>query len=337
MSHDEARRLWIQQALANSQDATESAADVLSLDGTPERELQPNVGSQVVRFLECLFQGNEQEEGNITFTQAGVVTSLTAFNEFTFDRSIFTDNTYSTGNDGYAIKTGGSKLVIRDTCIYQNSFAGSGAIQHFGDGTVDSTNNFVFDNGDDLTCEFIAQSSQSHLLRFEAANDITCIDADSSTCAVNESITLPPSSATESDPPSSTPSFSPSQMPDDSGPVPTGSPGPPADGSISSDAPSTIPTIVNMGDDEPTASPSTGGPTLTFSPSTEFKPTKEPTAETDPPSDVPSSVPSVPAVANDGARATGVTSHGVVLQAHCGGAWSSCVLVLVSLVMGMFK
>ena len=118
-------------------------AGSVSSAGVPGRALQSSFGSQKVKFIESAFVGNRENGDDIASSHMGVVTSLSEFNELTFIRSIFTLNVYRTGGQGYAVKTGGSKLIIQDTCIFENVFAGPGVVQHFGSGSIESTNNLV--------------------------------------------------------------------------------------------------------------------------------------------------------------------------------------------------
>ena len=53
--------------------------------------------------------------------QMGVVSSLTVFNSLAFASCIFTENIYNgvnDVNDGYAIRTSGSPLRVRDSCFF---------------------------------------------------------------------------------------------------------------------------------------------------------------------------------------------------------------------------
>jgi hypothetical protein len=146
---------------------------------------------QAVTFTDCVFQGNQQgNDESLPLTQYGVVTATTEFNPLAFGNCVFTNNTYSSsgGTGGYAIATGGSSLSIRDTCIYQNNFAGSvGAIQQYGGMTL-TVNNYASDNGNNLTCTFMAKSD----LRgrpADSAGNITCVESDATICANNVSDT----------------------------------------------------------------------------------------------------------------------------------------------------
>jgi hypothetical protein len=144
------------------------------------RALQVSQLVQAVTFTGCVFQGNQQGNETLALAQFGVVTAITEFNPLTFNKCVFTSNTFASASfGGYAIATGGSSLTMRDTCFYQNSFAGNGSIHQYGGLTL-AVNNYALDNGSNLTCGFIAQSD---LLRPESPSNITCIEADASTCA----------------------------------------------------------------------------------------------------------------------------------------------------------
>jgi hypothetical protein len=138
---------------------------------------------QAVTFTDCVFQGNQQGNESLPLTQYGVVSATTEFNPLAFNNCVFTNNTFtSSGYGGYAISTGGSSLTIRDTCIYQNEFAGSGAVQQYGGLTL-TVNNYAIDNGSNLTCTFMAKSD---LWRPAGSpGNITCVESDSTICASN--------------------------------------------------------------------------------------------------------------------------------------------------------
>jgi hypothetical protein len=285
-------------------------AGSVSSDGEPGRALQSSFGSQKVKFVESAFVDNRANDGVIELAHMGVVTSLSEYNELTFIRSIFTLNVYN-GDQGYAVKTGGSKLIIQDTCIFENVFAGPGVIQHFGSGSIESTNNLVRYNGYNLTCEFIAQSPQSGLLRFDVPDNITCIEPDAEECALT-------ANATESDAPSTVPSSTDGN--ETTAPAaPTRSSSPPPSNSTQepdseSDMPSSIPTIPDFGSSSPPAADnSTGQPTPssngTASPAGGDNATDDGAmAPTSLSSDAPSSVPSTQTIAKSGGG--GVSSKG---------------------------
>jgi hypothetical protein len=285
-------------------------AGSVSNDGEPGRALQSAFGSQIVKFVECAFVGNRAGDGDLALTQMGVVTSLSEFNELTFLSSIFTNNNYTRAGEGYAVKTGGSNLIIRDSCIFENVFAGHGVIQHFGSGSIEADNNLARYNGNNLTCEFIAQSSQSGLLRFDAPVNLTCIEPDALVCALNDTVVNPDSDA---------PSAVPSSL---DGTLDPTLPGGPDNGS---DMPSTIPTIAGSPVSDSTGQPADGSPaadstrrpTKTLAPTPASQPgTTSPGGETtiapaSISSDSPSNVPSTLTVANGGVSARGVaTSRG---------------------------
>jgi hypothetical protein len=133
-----------------------------------------------------------------------------------FSNCIFTENIYNGIDgvkDGYAIKTGGSPLDIRDCCFYNNEFIGYGVIQQFG-GSLEAVNNSAVKNGEsNLICGFVAKSD---LVKPENVGDITCIAADADACG----------------------SFD----------VPTSSPGTQGPTTVPSDIPSTQPSIADIAD-----------------------------------------------------------------------------------------
>jgi hypothetical protein len=304
-------------------------AGSVSSAGVPGRALQSSFGSQKVKFIESAFVGNRENGDDIASSHMGVVTSLSEFNELTFIRSIFTLNVYRTGGQGYAVKTGGSKLIIQDTCIFENVFAGPGVVQHFGSGSIESTNNLVRYNGYNLTCEFIAQSSQSGLLLFDVPENITCIEPDAVTCALT-------ANDTESDAPSSVPSSTDGTLAP-AGPSEPGATAPPTMSTDSdSDMPSTIPTIADdfgsSTQPQAAADDSTGQPTKTLAPTPSSPGTASPTmgagdnatgggggetmAPTSLSSDAPSNVPSTQTVAKkSGGVAPGIQGVATISQA----------------------
>ena len=161
-----------------------TSASIVNLDDARgnSRALQGLEVAQVIVFRDCLFTGNQQGVSGLPLTQRGVVSSITEFNPIIFQNCIFTNNTFD-AVDGYAIATGGSSLSISDSCVYENSFAGFGAIQSYGGGTTQSLNNYASDNGNDtLVCSFIATSGAADP---ESQDELTCINADTDTCAAS--------------------------------------------------------------------------------------------------------------------------------------------------------
>jgi hypothetical protein len=284
----------------------------------------------MVKFVECAFVGNRVGEGDITLRQNGVVTSLSEYNELTFISCIFTNNVYMRGGDGYAVKTGGSDLIIRDTCIFDNDFAGYGAVQHFGSGSIKANNNFARYNGNNLTCAFIAQSSQSGLLRYDVPGNLTCIEADALVCPLNGTTVNPDSDAPSMIPSSIDGTLNPTGPGVPTAPTVPTAVAPPAPTvpreptDTDSDMPSTIPTITTEFVSPPPAV-STGQPTKTLAPTPASPRTASPTAggdagETIAPatpstlsSDSPSNVPSTNTIAKGGVSTKGITSQGFLL------------------------
>jgi hypothetical protein len=204
---------WIRESLSISKE-TETATFLVSTgDEQTTREASRELSSndeQMIQFKDCAFYGNRQVGVINSMVQYGIVSSLTPFNPLVFSHCLFTENLYNGVNgvnDGYAIKTGGASLEIRDSCIFNNEFTGFGVIQQFG-GSLEAVNNYAVNNGElNLTCGFVAKSA---LFKPENVGDITCITADADECAGITFATTEPTTTTTTIEPSDMPSTQPS-------------------------------------------------------------------------------------------------------------------------------
>jgi hypothetical protein len=159
-----------------------------------QRQLQPGFEMKL-NFIDCQFYNNSQ--GKVTgLTQQGIVTSLTAFVPLTFQNCTFTNNTYTGVEnriDGYLVKTGGSRLNVSDTCLYNNNLTGFGSFQQYLDGPFESTNNFAYQNGySSYFCQFIATSTEELP---DNPGQIKCIEPERTECNGVVAMTSPDTSA----------------------------------------------------------------------------------------------------------------------------------------------
>lgn len=205
---------------------------------------------QMIRFIDCAFYGNRQVGVINSMVQYGVVSSLTPFNPLLFSKCLFTENIYNGIDgvmDGYAIKTGGSPLEIRDCCIFNNEFMGFGVIQQFG-GSLEAVNNYAVNNGElNLYCGFVAKSV---LLKPDNVGDVTCIAADADECGW---ITPPPLDEPTSPPletvePTSEPTPEPTAITFQPSDSPSGQPSVPSYTLQPSDIPSSQPSSPDVPD-----------------------------------------------------------------------------------------
>ena len=152
-------------------------------------------------------------------TRNGIVQALTEWHYFIFDECIFRHNyfpgTYQSGH-GWAIQMTGGKLEIRNSCFYNNTFAGWGYVEAFHNTTVIQSGNFaepprprrpirsigkeetivlasssvspLEDPDTSVTCNLIAQSS---LFAPDLRSDVICLNATESRCLVDGYMTTP--------------------------------------------------------------------------------------------------------------------------------------------------
>mmetsp|Transcript_1611 Transcript_1611/g.2295 ORF Transcript_1611/g.2295 Transcript_1611/m.2295 type:complete len:425 (-) Transcript_1611:265-1539(-) len=167
----------------------------------------------VLTFRRTLFRNNVM--GAVTagvLNEAGIITSPIRNTVFVFEDCVFKQNRYTgidgVTNQGWVLKTPGPRVTIIRTCFYDNEFSGFGLIQANAGTTYSEASNYVFNNGNDLTCPFMATSTESAP---DSVSDFVCVAATATTCQAPDldgTGNIPGAAGTPSSSPSSSPATS---------------------------------------------------------------------------------------------------------------------------------